>query len=208
MTLKGQRALRGDKIVIQEEQEEKPVVILIPLARAVPILIPPSTATVSYKLVAEKAPVLVPVPMPQTVISYSPAVEGVTTPVAVSPEVLTKPIRPVVASLLTEMTFKSNQSRLTQSGKRYLDEYAKFLKQNPDLIVVIEGHTDRLGSKKYNRALGMRRAIEVWKALKQAGVKNQMGVVSYGEDRPLDPAKTKSAYAKNRRAEIQVEDNE
>jgi len=46
----------------------------------------------------------------------------------------------------------------------------------------------------------------VWKELKKSGVQNSMNVTSYGEERPIDPAKTKSAYAKNRRVELRIND--
>jgi OOP family OmpA-OmpF porin len=82
---------------------------------------------------------------------------------------------------------------------------AQVLKQNPGLYVVIEGHTDSVGSDKYNYALGLRRAKAVRNALVRFGVKPaRMKVKSYGETRPIASNETAEGRAKNRRVEISV----
>jgi peptidoglycan-associated lipoprotein len=69
--------------------------------------------------------------------------------------------------------------------------------------VTIEGHTDERGGREYNLALGQKRAETVARALTLLGVNdNQIEAVSFGKERPVDPASNEAAWAKNRRAEI------
>ena len=66
--------------------------------------------------------------------------------------------------------------------------------------VTIEGHADERGSEEYNLALGERRAQTVKRYLEAEGVSSsQLGIISYGEERPADPGHTESAWAENRR---------
>ncbi len=82
-----------------------------------------------------------------------------------------------------------------------MQEHAKYLRGNPDARIVIEGHTDERGTPEYNIALGERRARSVAAYMKNLGVDiNQLSIVSYGEEKPLDPNHDESAWSKNRRA--------
>src|SRR5207248_9151649 len=84
-----------------------------------------------------------------------------------------------------------------------IDGHARFLKANPARHIFIEGHTDERGSREYNLALGQRRAEAVRNALKLLGVQDtQVEPVSFGKEKPVDPASNEEAWAKNRRAEI------
>ena len=84
-----------------------------------------------------------------------------------------------------------------------IDGHARFLKANPKRHVFIEGHTDERGTREYNLALGQRRSEAVRSALKLLGVQDsQIEAVSFGKEKPVDPASNEEAWAKNRRAEI------
>jgi peptidoglycan-associated lipoprotein len=84
-----------------------------------------------------------------------------------------------------------------------IDGHARFLRANPQRHVFIEGHTDERGGREYNLALGQRRAESVRSALKLLGVQDsQVEAVSFGKEKPVDPASTEEAWAKNRRAEV------
>ena len=62
-------------------------------------------------------------------------------------------------------------------------------------------HTDERGTPEYNIALGERRARSVARYMQNLGVDiNQMSVVSYGEEKPVDPGHNESAWSQNRRA--------
>lgn len=97
--------------------------------------------------------------------------------------------------------FEYDQARLAQSDISILATHADFLREFRTHSVTIEGHCDERGTREYNLALGERRAQAVQNYLTSAGVQSsQIEMVSYGEERPADPGKTESAYAKNRRA--------
>jgi peptidoglycan-associated lipoprotein len=84
-----------------------------------------------------------------------------------------------------------------------VDGHARFLKANPQRHIFIEGHTDERGTREYNLALGQRRSESVRNALKLLGVQDsQIEAVSFGKEKPVDPASNEEAWAKNRRAEI------
>lgn len=82
-----------------------------------------------------------------------------------------------------------------------LDTHSSYLRENPSVKVLIEGHTDERGTPEYNIALGERRAKAVAKYMQTLGVQaDQLSIVSYGEEKPQDPGHTEDAFAKNRRA--------
>ncbi len=69
--------------------------------------------------------------------------------------------------------------------------------------VKIEGHTDAIGTDSYNMGLSIRRALSVYKFLKQMGVPDfRMKYEGFGETRPVDSNDTDEGRAKNRRVEI------
>jgi peptidoglycan-associated lipoprotein len=69
--------------------------------------------------------------------------------------------------------------------------------------VFVEGHADQRGSREYNLSLGQKRAEAVKSAMKLQGVpEDRIEAVSYGKEKPQDPAMTEAAFAKNRRAEL------
>lgn len=88
----------------------------------------------------------------------------------------------------------------------YLDivgEHGRFLANNPDGRVRLEGHTDERGTREYNIALGEERAKSVQNLLELQGVLGrQIQVVSYGEELPVDEGHDSEAWAKNRRVNI------
>ena len=87
-----------------------------------------------------------------------------------------------------------------------IEKKAQFLKQHPDQKTLIEGHCDERGSVEYNLALGERRAAAVRNQLISFGVDpDRIQTVSYGKERPVDPAHTEEAWAKNRRAQFVLE---
>lgn len=84
-----------------------------------------------------------------------------------------------------------------------MQAHAQYLRDNPDSRIIIEGHTDERGTPEYNIALGERRARSVARYMQNLGVDvNQLSIVSYGEEKPVDPGHSEAAWAKNRRAVI------
>lgn len=108
-----------------------------------------------------------------------------------------------VATGLERIFFDFDQYVLTAEARDILAENAEYLKANSQIKVRIEGHCDERGSDEYNLALGERRAQAAQKYLTSLGIDpNRLEVISYGEEKPLDPANNEEAWAKNRRAEF------
>ncbi len=88
----------------------------------------------------------------------------------------------------------------------YLDivaQHGRFLAQNPEGRVRLEGHTDERGTREYNIALGESRAKAIARMLQLQGVSSaQTRSVSYGEELPVDDGHSNEAWAKNRRVNI------
>ena len=103
--------------------------------------------------------------------------------------------------------FKFGKTLLPDEAKQKLDEMVAHLKQDPKAIYLeIEGHTDNVGDKRINEKIGMERAEAVKRYLyEQHQIPlHKMNVISYGEDKPVAPNKTKDGRAQNRRVVIRV----
>lgn len=100
--------------------------------------------------------------------------------------------------------FDYDSSEVPTQYQSVVEAHAGYLAQHPDIFVTVEGHTDDRGSREYNLALGERRAIAVRRQLVLLGASaGQIKTVSYGEERPAVEGEEESAWAKNRRAELQ-----
>ncbi|MGC8719423.1 MAG: OmpA family protein [Thermodesulforhabdaceae bacterium] len=87
-----------------------------------------------------------------------------------------------------------------------LDEAVEILKKHPEIKVVIEGHTDSIGTVAYNQKLSERRAKSVYDYFVKKGIDpNRMKMVGYGKLRPKADNKTAEGRAINRRVELKVE---
>ncbi|HEX4343403.1 MAG TPA: OmpA family protein [Verrucomicrobiae bacterium] len=78
---------------------------------------------------------------------------------------------------------------------------AAYLQAHERDAVLVEGNCDERGTEEYNRALGERRALAAREALLALGIApERVDLISYGEDKPLDPGHDETAWKKNRRA--------
>ena len=103
--------------------------------------------------------------------------------------------------------FKFGQSAMPDETKGELDELVNRLKAEPNgAFIEIEGHTDNTGDKNYNYKLGLERAENVKRYLyEQHQVPlHKINVISYGEEKPIAPNKSKDGRAQNRRVVIRV----
>src|SRR5439155_13634066 len=103
--------------------------------------------------------------------------------------------------------FKFAKTDLPDEAKAKLDELIVKIKADPKgAYFEIEGHTDNIGDKKVNERVGLERAEAVKRYLyEQHHVPlHKINVISYGEDRPIAPNKTKAGRAQNRRVVVKV----
>jgi OOP family OmpA-OmpF porin len=102
--------------------------------------------------------------------------------------------------------FAFDSARLTAEGESNLDGAVTTLRDNPDVRVVCEGHTDSIGSEAYNEQLGQRRADSVRDYLVAQGIDpSRVRSVSFGESQPQASNDTEAGRAENRRVEVVVE---
>jgi len=117
--------------------------------------------------------------------------------------------RLVYAVVLSENqgNFKLGKAALPDDAKAKIDELVIQMKVDPKgAYFEIEGHTDNTGDKIVNEKLGMERAEAVKRYLyEQHQIPlHKMNVISFGEEKPLAPNKTKDGRAQNRAVVIRV----
>jgi peptidoglycan-associated lipoprotein len=106
---------------------------------------------------------------------------------------------------LQNICFDFDKDDLTKDSVEILKKNADYLESNPDVKVVLEGHTDERGTIEYNLALGQRRALKVREYYKQLGIAaNRIATISYGHEKPVDFRKNELGWAKNRRVETKL----
>ena len=97
--------------------------------------------------------------------------------------------------------FATNKSTLTTAARATLRKQATYLRKNKNLNVTIEGHADERGTREYNLALGERRANAARDYLMTYGISGKrISVISYGKEKPVNPASTPLAWSQNRRS--------
>jgi peptidoglycan-associated lipoprotein len=103
--------------------------------------------------------------------------------------------------------FKFGRVDLPAEAAVAIDQMVAGLQNQKNAVwIEIEGHTDNVGDKKFNERLGMNRAEAVKRYLyeKHQLPLHKMNVISYGEDKPVAPNKTRDGRAQNRRVVIKV----
>jgi OOP family OmpA-OmpF porin len=106
---------------------------------------------------------------------------------------------------LPGLNFENGSDRLMPGSEGLLADVAATLTRNPELEVVVAGHTDSDGSAEFNLGLSSRRAQTVRDFLVDAGVDPvQLTAVGFGESEPLASNDTPAGKAQNRRVELRV----
>lgn len=104
-----------------------------------------------------------------------------------------------------QIFFEFGKSRILPVSFPLLDEIARIMIENPDLVVQVEGHTDSKGSFNFNMKLSQARANSVRKYLINKGVEpERLKAVGFGPTRPVADNLTEEGRAKNRRVEFTI----
>lgn len=107
---------------------------------------------------------------------------------------------------INDIFFEFDKSRIVDESKEILKRNAEWLKENPNVKVMIEGHCDERGTIEYNLALGERRALSTRNYLAALGIDpSRVFTISYGEERPFELGHNEEAWAKNRRAHFTIQ---
>jgi peptidoglycan-associated lipoprotein len=101
--------------------------------------------------------------------------------------------------------FKADSAAIQPSFIEILDRKVEWLKQNPGVSVIIEGHCDERGSAAFNMQLGEARSGRVKTYLIQKGIASaRLLTISYGKEEPVDTGHSEEALAKNRRVRFVI----
>lgn len=109
------------------------------------------------------------------------------------------------AKLLVEFDF--NKAVVKPKYHKEIEKLSDVMKKYPDLKIIVEGHTDNIGSKQYNEKLSQKRA----NAIRETMVKQfkidaaRIKAMGYGFAKPVASNKTKEGRQQNRRVEAAVE---
>jgi OOP family OmpA-OmpF porin len=116
------------------------------------------------------------------------------------------PPEPMETVFIESVHFDFDSAQIKSISKAVLDARAvPALRQNSDMRVRIEGHTDSVGPERYNQLLSLRRAEAVRAYLVSQGIDEiRMTVAGYGESNPIDTNDTRAGRANNRRVEFVI----
>ncbi len=117
--------------------------------------------------------------------------------------------KPIV---LNDLYFVYDETKLISDSKPDLSKLIKYMTNNPDVKIVLEGHTDFKGEDDYNQALSEKRSLKVKNELVDAGVaSNRISTKGYGESKPIanntnpDGSDNPEGRQKNRRVEVKIQ---
>lgn len=111
----------------------------------------------------------------------------------------------LVTNVGDRVFFDLDKAVLKAEAQRTLERQAAWLKQFPNVTIMVEGHCDERGTREYNLALGERRATAVKNFLVALGIDpGRISAISYGKERPAALGQTEAAWAQNRRGVTMV----
>jgi len=115
----------------------------------------------------------------------------------------------LIVKFQSAILFDVDKTALKEDAKTELADLARVLKDYPDTVLVIEGHTDSTGSGAHNKKLSEQRAQTVIDALFADGVdRSRLTPKGWGEDKPLQTNATAEGRAQNRRVEVHIAPNQ
>jgi OOP family OmpA-OmpF porin len=105
--------------------------------------------------------------------------------------------------LRADSYFDFNKAKLKPEGEQQLEVVVRELNANPTIRVLIEGHTDSIGSHAYNQKLSERRADAVRDYMVSHGIDpSRITTKGWGETKPVASNRTEEGRAQNRRVEL------
>ena len=140
---------------------------------------------------------------PTTAVPSQPGVTTVT-PVAPTGEQLPSELKdPKNILSKRSLFYEYDKYDVKDEYKALLQAHARYLSQNRNAKMLIQGNCDERGSREYNIALGQKRADGVKKMLLLMGAQeNQLESVSLGEEKPRCTETNEACYAQNRRSDM------
>ncbi|MBI4825449.1 MAG: OmpA family protein [Nitrospirae bacterium] len=140
------------------------------------------------------------IPVPEVVVPPIPEV-------IVVPEEKVVPVEKVIDKLTLHINFDFDKAIIRKVEYPKLEKALEFISKYPDAALVIEGHTDSVGTEAYNERLSSQRANAVKEYFVTKGKINDARikrVTGFGELKPIASNKTKEGRFENRRVEILI----
>lgn len=107
--------------------------------------------------------------------------------------------------VINNLYYNTNSADIKPESFIVLDEFATYLKENPDMKIEIQGHTDNVGNAKANEALSANRAYTVKAYLEEKGVDGKrISAKGFGPNKPIADNSNEDGRAKNRRTEFMI----
>ena len=101
--------------------------------------------------------------------------------------------------------FDFDKATLKPEAKEVLRRLAQWMKENPNVVIRIEGNCDERGTEEYNLALGQRRAHSAKNFLISLGIDpSRLKTISYGEENPVCFEHNESCWWRNRRCDFKI----
>jgi type IX secretion system PorP/SprF family membrane protein len=111
----------------------------------------------------------------------------------------------VLDKVILHFNFQFNSSELDEASTKYLDDLVVALTDNDDLRIKLSGHTDNIGSAKFNQRLSLHRTNTIKEYLISKGIDgDRIETEGKGMADPLNDNKTEEDRAKNRRVELTI----
>jgi len=109
---------------------------------------------------------------------------------------------------LSDLNFDAGRSVISGSSYPELDEVVLMLKNNPRMVIQLEGHTDVRGNANANLKLSEERVKAVKSYLvSKGGSKGRIKTKAFGGNAPISREDTEEAHSLNRRVELRILDN-
>ncbi|WKN30511.1 OmpA family protein [Porifericola rhodea] len=117
-------------------------------------------------------------------------------------------LQPIVKgkeTVLNNIFFDVDKYEIKSASEPELNKVAQFLRENPDIKITINGHTDNQGSADYNLELSSRRAKAVYDYLIKLGIaENRLQYRGYGQSKPVETNDTEEGRQANRRIAFEI----
>jgi len=118
---------------------------------------------------------------------------------------LEEEVRQDLEDIIERLQFNVNSSNINPSSYDELNRLAQIMQEDPDLRLIIRGHTDNTGNTNSNLELSVNRANAVKDYLVQQGVQaGRIAAFGYGETRPIASNDTQDGRERNRRVELDL----
>ena len=114
-------------------------------------------------------------------------------------------LQPLVNEISSQLKFESGKINLSKKIYVGVDTLVFLMQNNPNITLIISGHTDNTGTLKINDKLSLQRAMVVSNYLIKKGIdKKRLSQKGFADTRPVSDNKTLKGRAQNRRVDIEV----